>query len=83
VVVVRNWEERGRETEVSMYYMREEFFIDYFYLFTSLFFQFFISYFLHLHFKCYPESPYTLPPPCSPTHPLSLLGPGVPLYWGI
>jgi hypothetical protein len=28
--------------------------------------------------------PYTLPPPpCSPTHPLPLLGPGVPLYWGI
>jgi hypothetical protein len=27
--------------------------------------------------------PYTLPPPCSPTHPLQLLGPGVPLYWGI
>jgi hypothetical protein len=29
--------------------------------------------------------PYTLPPPlpCSPTHPFPLLGPGVPLYWGI
>jgi hypothetical protein len=27
--------------------------------------------------------PYTLPPPCSPTHPLPLLGPGIPLYWGI
>jgi hypothetical protein len=24
--------------------------------------------------------PYTLPPPCSPTHPLLLLGPGIPLY---
>jgi hypothetical protein len=22
-------------------------------------------------------------PPCSPTHPLPLLGPGIPLYWGI
>jgi hypothetical protein len=42
------------------------------------FFQFFIRYFLHLHFKCYPESPlYPLPTPCSPTHPLPLLGPGV------
>jgi hypothetical protein len=30
-----------------------------------------------------PKVPYTLPPPCSPTHPLPLLGPGVPLYWGI
>jgi hypothetical protein len=29
----------------------------------------FISYFLHLHFKCYPESPYTHPPPTpQPTH---------------
>ena len=25
--------------------------------------------------------PYTLPPPCSPTHPLPLPGPGIPLYW--
>jgi hypothetical protein len=30
-----------------------------------------------------PKAPYTLPPPCSPTHPLLLLGPGNPLYWGI
>jgi hypothetical protein len=29
-----------------------------------------------------PKVPYT-PPPCSPTHPLPLPGPGVPLYWGI
>jgi hypothetical protein len=27
--------------------------------------------------------PYNLPPPCSLTHPLPLLGPGVPLYWDI
>jgi hypothetical protein len=27
--------------------------------------------------------PYILPLPCSPTHPLPLLGPGIPLYWGI
>jgi hypothetical protein len=26
------------------------------------------------------KAPYTLPLPCSPTHPLPLLGPGVPLY---
>jgi hypothetical protein len=26
---------------------------------------------------------YTLPPPCSPTHPLLFPGPGIPLYWGI
>ena len=29
-----------------------------------------------------PKVPYTLPRPCSPTHSLLLLGPGVPLYWG-
>jgi hypothetical protein len=49
------------------------------------FFQFFIRYFLHLHFKCYAKSPLYPPPspPCSPNYPLPLLGPGVPLYWGI
>jgi hypothetical protein len=30
-----------------------------------------------------PKVPYTLPPPCFPTHPLPLLGPGIPLYCGI
>jgi hypothetical protein len=32
-----------------------------------------------------PKVPYILPSPCSLTHPLPLLGPGVPvpLYWGI
>jgi hypothetical protein len=39
-------------------------------------------YFLILHFKCYPKSP-PYPYPHSPTHPLPLLGSGVPLYWGI
>ena len=42
--------------------------------------QIFIRHFLYIHFKCYP---YTFPPACSPTHPLLLLGPGIPLYWGI
>jgi hypothetical protein len=27
--------------------------------------------------------PYTLPLPCSPSHPLQLPGPGIPLYGGI
>jgi hypothetical protein len=27
--------------------------------------------------------PYIHPLPCSSTHPLPLLGPGFPLYWGI
>jgi hypothetical protein len=47
-----------------------------------LFFFFLIRYFPRLHFQCYPKGlPY--PPPQSPTHPLPLFGPGVPLYWGI
>jgi hypothetical protein len=29
------------------------------------------------------EVPYILPPPCSPTHTLLLLGPGITLYWTI
>jgi hypothetical protein len=27
--------------------------------------------------------PYTLYPPCCPTYPFQVLGPGIPLYWGI
>jgi hypothetical protein len=46
------------------------------------FLQMFIKYLIYLHFKCYPESPLYLLP-CSPIHPLPLLGPGFPLYWGI
>jgi hypothetical protein len=30
-----------------------------------------------------PKVPYTLSPPCTLTYSLSLLGPGVVLYWGI
>jgi hypothetical protein len=30
-----------------------------------------------------PKVPHALPAPNSPTHPLSLLGPGIPLYWGL
>jgi hypothetical protein len=41
------------------------------------FFFFLIRYFLHLHFKCYPQAPYTLHPPCSSTHPLPLPGPSI------
>jgi hypothetical protein len=43
---------------------------------------FLLRYFLHLHFQCYPKkSP--MPFPHSPTYPLPVLDPGVPLYWGI
>jgi hypothetical protein len=51
---------------------------------------FFIRYFLYLHFKYYPLSWYPLCKPsipstshCSPTHPLLLSGPCIPLQWGI
>jgi hypothetical protein len=30
-----------------------------------------------------PKAPYTLPPPCCPTHSLLLPDPSIPLYWGI
>jgi hypothetical protein len=30
-----------------------------------------------------PKAPYTLPSPCSPTCPLPLPGPEIPLYWDI
>ena len=66
------------------------------FLWTDLFISnnksyFFIRYFLQLHFKSYLSPflvsslkvPYTLLQSCSPTHPLLLPGPGIPLYWGI
>jgi hypothetical protein len=46
------------------------------------FLNIFIRYFPHLHFQWYPKSP-PYPPTHSPTHPLPLFGPGVPLNWGI
>jgi hypothetical protein len=54
----------------------QSFFFNFIYLF------FLIRYFPRLHFQCYPKGP-PYPPPQSPTHPLPLFGPGVPLYWGI
>ena len=41
-----------------------------------------LSYFLHLHLLSQ-NSPLNFPHTHSPTHPLPLLGSGVPLYWGI
>ena len=45
----------------------------------------FISYFLYLRFKCYPDSPLypALAPALLPNPPTPASGPGVPLYWGI
>jgi hypothetical protein len=67
-----------------------------FWLCSSFFLNIFISYFLYLHFfyqflldiffiyisNAIQKSPIPSPS-CSPTHPLPLLDPGIPLYWGI
>jgi hypothetical protein len=49
-----------------------------------IFFLFFLLdiFFIYIS-NAIPKVPYTLPLPCSPTHPLLLVGPGIPLYWGI
>jgi hypothetical protein len=47
------------------------------------FFNFLLGIFIIYISNAILNVPYNLPPPCSSTHPLSLLGPGVPLYWGI
>jgi hypothetical protein len=39
--------------------------------------------FLYSHFKCYTESSLYPHQPCSFTHLLPLIGPGISLYWGI
>jgi hypothetical protein len=46
-------------------------------------FIYFITYFLQLHFQCYPKSPPPPSPPPLSSPPFPFFGPGVPLYWGI
>jgi hypothetical protein len=41
------------------------------------FFQFLLDMFFIYISNAIPKVPYTLPPPCYPTHPLLLLGPGI------
>ena len=54
---------------------------------VELFFLFFKFLVLDIFFiyisNAIPKVPYTLPLPCSPTLLHPLLGPGIPLYWGI
>jgi hypothetical protein len=54
-------------------------------VFFILFFQkhFLLDIFFIYISNAIPKVPYTIPPACSPTHPLLLSGPGIPLYWGI
>jgi hypothetical protein len=54
--------------------------INYFFLF---FFNFLLDIFFIYISNTILKVPYTLPTPCSLIHPLPLLGPGVPLYWGM
>ena len=55
----------------------------YFYLFIYLFIYLLLDIFFIYISNAILKVHYTLPLPCSPTHPLPLLGPGIPLYWGI
>jgi hypothetical protein len=48
-----------------------------------MFIKFLLGIFFIYISNAIPKVPHTLQPPCSPTHPLPLFGPGVPLYWGI
>ena len=58
----------------------------FFWEFHSLHILFFSIFLLDIFFtyisNAIPKVPYA-PLPCSTTYPLPLLGPGVPLYWGI
>jgi hypothetical protein len=49
----------------------------------SFIFNFLLDIFLIYISNVIPKVPYMLLLPCSPTHPLLLLGPAVPLYLGI
>jgi hypothetical protein len=51
--------------------------------FSYCFFFFLLDIFFIYISNAIPNAPYNLPTPCSPTHPLLLPGPGIPLYWGI
>jgi hypothetical protein len=68
--------ERGGERETEPTKSKVE-------TFLLFFFQFLLDIFFIYFSNAIPKVPYTLPLPCSSTHPFPLLGPGVPLYWGI
>jgi hypothetical protein len=51
-------------------------------LFVCLFIYLLDIFFIYIS-NAIPEVPHTLPLPCSPTYPLPILGPGIPLYWDI
>jgi hypothetical protein len=45
------------------------------------FFTFLLDTFFIYISNAIPKAPYILPPPCSPTHPLLLPGPGIPICY--
>jgi hypothetical protein len=52
-------------------------------LFKKIYVLFLLDIFFIYISNAIPKIPYTLPLPCSPTHPLPLLGSGITLYWSI
>jgi hypothetical protein len=54
---------------------------------SNFYFYYFLLFLLDIFFiyisSAIPKAPYTVPTPCSLTHPLPLPCPGIPLYWGI
>jgi hypothetical protein len=53
------------------------------FFFCLFVFKFLLDIFFIFISNAIPKVLYTPPPPCSPTHSLPVLGPGVPLSWGI
>jgi hypothetical protein len=66
-----------RETLYNIKFLLKIVYDALFFLFLK---YFLIRYFLHLHFQCYPKSPPLPSPPTPIPPPLTLLGPGIPLY---
>ena len=57
--------------------------LDIFFFIFSFFSNFLLDIFFIYISNATQKFPYTLTLPCSPTHPLPLLGPAILLYWGI
>jgi hypothetical protein len=53
------------------------------FIIALFFFYFLLDIFFIYISNAIPKVPYTLPPPYSPTHPILLPGPCVPLHWAI
>jgi hypothetical protein len=77
--ISEKWVELFHKTTVVAVSVGNSFFF-FFFLFS---FNFLLDIFFIYISNAILKVPYTLPMLCYPTHPLPLLGPGVPLYWGI